>query len=99
MGMTYSWITQPACVSANRITDDIAAVRMNETVEPLLAQQTGIVTGLDETQRTVQMLVPKSASRSIRGQNSRANSRDAQPYIMFGLLDWLPGNANGVALK
>ena len=46
MGMTYSWITQPACVSANRITDDIAAVRMNETVEPLLAQQTGIALDL-----------------------------------------------------
>ena len=35
------------------------------------------------------MLVPKSASRSVRGQNSIVNSRDAQPYIMFGLIGGL----------
>ena len=81
MNMTYSWRTCTDSVSANRITDDIAAVRMNETVEPLLAQQTGIVTGLDETQRTVQTLVPKSAYRSVRGSLSASTTRDAKPGI------------------
>ena len=59
MNLSVTW--------AHRTLDDLSAVRMNETVEPLLAQQTGIVTGLDETQRTVQTLVPKSAYRSVRG--------------------------------
>ena len=87
MDMTYSWRTWTAWVSIYPILENIAAVRMNETVEPLLAQQTGIVTGLDETHRTVQTLVPKSAYRSIRGTNQPIAIRDVKPYIVFGEID------------
>ena len=87
MDMTYSWRTWTAWISANRRTDDFAAARVNDIVGPLLAQQTGIVTGLDETHRTVQTLVPKSAYRSIRGTNQPIAIRDVKPYIVFGEID------------
>ena len=62
------WVgMDPSCACNNPIAAEIAAVRMNAKIRGPLAQQTGIVTGLDETHRTVQTLVPKSAYRSVRG--------------------------------
>ena len=90
MDMTYSWRTWTAWVSANRITGDLAAAKVNDIVGPLLAQQTGIATGLDETQRTVQTLVPKSAYRSVRGTNSSYRSRDAQTGITSSMVELPP---------
>ena len=90
MDMTYSWRTWTAWISANRRTDDFAAARVNDIVGPLLAQQTGIATGLDETQRTVQTLVPKSAYRSVRGTISSITIRDAKTGITSSMVELPP---------